>query len=60
MAAADCDMCKALGYRSCDLCGGVVIKPHRLVGDVCGYCWGRKALVVDPPIDTDQLRRRQR
>ncbi len=35
VADADCDFCRLLGYRSCDVCGGVVLSSTL---DVCGYC----------------------
>lgn len=40
MAEADCDLCRLAGYRSCDECGGVVMKPSPLRRDVCEYCRG--------------------
>lgn len=40
MAAADCAVCAAMGYRSCDRCGGVVFVPHPVLGDLCEYCLG--------------------
>ena len=39
MGAPHCDMCAAMGYRTCNLCrGGIVFLPHPLLGDVCEYC----------------------
>jgi hypothetical protein len=40
MAAADCSICEALGYRACDTCGGPVFDNFRnaLGLDLCPYC----------------------
>lgn len=44
MGKADCDICESLGYRSCDVCSGVVFDPVEGRGpygrgaDLCGYC----------------------
>ena len=39
MAAADCPICEAMGYRSCDQCGTPIFKPSRMPGaELCGYC----------------------
>ena len=38
MAEADCDLCKDLGYRSCDQCGQPVFEPTAFGPDLCGYC----------------------
>ena len=37
MAAADCEICKAAGYRACDLCGDVAFVPGTLL-DLCPSC----------------------
>ena len=45
LADADCEICEALGFRTCDLCGGLVYRPHLLLGDVCAYCaWPTKVV----------------
>lgn len=46
MAEADCSTCEALGYRSCDDCGGPAWEPNNLHrdafgGEWCGYCVDR-------------------
>jgi hypothetical protein len=35
-----CDMCRWLGHRTCDLCGGVALSPAARPDGVelCGYC----------------------
>ena len=42
MAEADCDLCRAMGFRSCDVCGNVVFPKNLEVSPVgrelCGYC----------------------
>lgn len=39
MAEADCSICAASGYRSCDLCGCPVFPPFSaFTRDICGYC----------------------
>ena len=42
MAAADCGMCEAMGYRSCDVCGNPVfpgnLKESTAGRELCGYC----------------------
>ena len=38
MSAAHCGMCKYLGHRTCDRCGGVAIGPFAPPEDICGYC----------------------
>ena len=45
MAEADCDLCAALGYRSCDRCGNPVfpeaLEMCSVLGlseELCGYC----------------------
>lgn len=42
MAEADCGICLAMGFRSCDVCGNVVF-PKNLEEspegrELCGYC----------------------
>jgi hypothetical protein len=41
MAEADCPSCDAMGYRSCDECGGPVMQ-HEVRGpageELCAYC----------------------
>jgi hypothetical protein len=45
VAEADCGICEAMGYRSCDLCGGPAMTaalehPYavELGVEYCGYC----------------------
>ena len=39
MAAPDCGICADLGYRSCDVCGGVVFDVDQDAPlDLCGGC----------------------
>lgn len=40
MSAADCDICEAMGYRTCDECEGVVFDGFRDAEgrDVCAAC----------------------
>lgn len=41
MAAADCPICEAMGYRSCDRCGTPIFDVAALVEgepELCGYC----------------------
>lgn len=40
MAAADCSICEALGYRTCDKCSGLVFDNYRnaLGFDLCAVC----------------------
>ena len=38
MGAPHCFMCGLSGYRTCDLCGGVVFDPVDGQVDVCGDC----------------------
>lgn len=42
MAAADCEMCGLLGYRSCDECGSPVFPDNvarsPLGRELCAYC----------------------
>ena len=42
MAEADCELCRMMGYRSCDVCGNVVF-PANLADspkgrELCAYC----------------------
>jgi hypothetical protein len=42
MAEPDCDLCRAMGFRACDVCGNVVF-PKNLEespegSELCGYC----------------------
>lgn len=42
MAEADCPTCEAMGYRSCDHCGGPTFgREPKVEGkdSVCTYCW---------------------
>lgn len=38
MSAADCGLCEALGYRTCDSCEGIAWKPGPLGIDYCAAC----------------------
>lgn len=48
VADADCPMCEAMGYRSCDACGGPAWAEKNSMGlsnlfivdgrELCGYC----------------------
>lgn len=38
MAEADCDLCRLMGYRACDLCGNPVHDPSAFRRDLCEYC----------------------
>ena len=42
MAAADCGMCQAMGYRSCDVCSNVVfpdnVRDSPAGQELCAYC----------------------
>jgi NifB/MoaA-like Fe-S oxidoreductase len=42
MAEADCDLCRAMGFRACDVCGDVAF-PQNVTDssegrELCGYC----------------------
>lgn len=38
MADADCEMCEVMGYRTCDVCGGVVFIKMFNQLDLCYEC----------------------
>jgi hypothetical protein len=42
MAEADCELCRAMGFRTCDVCGNVAF-PQNIADspkgrELCGYC----------------------
>lgn len=39
MAEADCEVCEAMGYRSCDDCGRPTWEPENLFRDFFGFEW---------------------
>lgn len=52
MAEADCAMCAAMGYRSCDKCGNPVysldvLGPHG--EELCAYCLEDAGIVLPAP-----------
>jgi hypothetical protein len=40
MAEAHCGICAAVGYRTCDLCAGIVFNPVDWARDLCQNCRG--------------------
>lgn len=38
MAEPDCEICRAAGYRACDVCGTPIFDPSAFRRDLCAYC----------------------
>lgn len=53
MAAADCPICAALGYRSCDKCGTPVFEPIPGGPDICGYCQESAPTTAGAPLQAE-------
>ena len=43
MAEPDCNICRDFGYRTCDLCGGIVFLPSVAEPDTCLACLQERA-----------------